>query len=76
MMARALRRLLSIVFATWPSMHDPVNYLLNASTDIEADKLTEKWTDGKLKELEYVGLTVRMRRCSELPLFVLGLLTR
>lgn len=57
-------------------MHDPVNYLLNASTDIEADKLTEKWTDGKLKELEYVGLTVRMRRCSELPLFVLGLLTR
>lgn len=50
---------LTVIFATWPSMHDPINNLLNAIDVEEADKLTEKWTDAKLKELNYVGLSVR-----------------
>lgn len=57
--ASMLGKFLSIIFATWPSMHDPINHLLNAADPEEADKLTEKWTDGKLKELQYVGTTVR-----------------
>lgn len=52
-------KVLTVVFATWPSMHDPINSLLNATDVEEADKLTEKWTDAKLKELNYVGLSVR-----------------
>ena len=55
-----IRKVLTIAFATWPSMHDPVSHLLNAANGEEADKLTEKWTKGKLKELEFVGITVRM----------------
>lgn len=43
--------------ATWPSMHDPVTHLLNAADDKEADELTKKWTEGKLQELQYVGLS-------------------
>lgn len=57
--AAKLRNLLNVVFATWPSMHDPIIYLLNTADEKEADKLTEKWADGKLKELQYVGLSVR-----------------
>ena len=49
---------LAVVFATWPSMHDPISNLLNAPPT-EADRLTEKWTDAKLKELNYVGISVR-----------------
>lgn len=48
---------LAVVFATWPSMHDPISNLLNAADAEEADKLTEKWTDAKLKELNYVGIS-------------------
>ena len=54
-----IRNVLSVVFATWPSMHDPIKFLLNVSDEHEADELTEKWTDAKLKELQYVGLSVR-----------------
>lgn len=53
------RETLAVVFATWPSMHDPISNLLNAADAEEADKLTEKWTDAKLKELNYVGISVR-----------------
>ena len=55
-----IRRILTIAFATWPSMHDPVSHLLNTVDREDADKLTEKWTNGKLKELEFVGITVRI----------------
>ena len=58
-----IRKLLTILFATWPSMHDPIIYLLNAADPKEADKLTEKWANGKLQELQYVGLSVsRIKR--------------
>ena len=40
-------------------MHDPISNLLNAADAEEADRLTEKWTDAKLKELNYVGISVR-----------------
>ena len=60
--AARLRRSLSVIFAPWPSMHDPISHLLNIAEAEEADKLTEKWTDGKLKELQYVGLSVRLLR--------------
>ena len=49
---------ISVMFATWPSMYDPVKSLLNAPDDAEADRLTERWKEAKLKELNYVGLTV------------------
>lgn len=52
-------KILVVVFAPWPSMQNPVDHLLNISDTEEADKLTEKWTRGKLKELQYVGLSVR-----------------
>ncbi|KAG8531830.1 uncharacterized protein KY384_003466 [Bacidia gigantensis] len=48
---------LSIIFAQWPSMHDPIKYLLNVADHHEADTLTEKWVQGKLQELQYVGLS-------------------
>ena len=54
------RETLAVVFATWPSMHDPISHLLNAADAEEADRLTEKWTDAKLKELNYVGISVRI----------------
>ena len=57
--AEGLRAGLSVIFAQWPSMHNPVDLLLNAADTEEADRLTEKWTKGKLKELQYVGLSVR-----------------
>lgn len=47
----------SIAFAPWPSMHDPIKSLLNADGR-EADDLTLKWKDAKLQELNYVGITV------------------
>ena len=53
-----IRQWISIMFATWPSMYDPVKSLLNAPDEGEADKLTERWMKAKLKELNYVGLTV------------------
>ena len=56
---KGLRTGLSVIFAPWPSMHNPVDRLLNAADTEEADRLTEKWTKGKLKELQYVGLSVR-----------------
>ena len=63
--AMTVRQSLTIVFAPWPSMHDPIVVLLNVADQIEADGLTEKWTKGKLKELQYVGLTVRKKqRCT------------
>lgn len=58
-LVRVFRQTLTVIFATWPSMHDPVSQLLNAANEAEADKLTEKWTQGKLQELNYVGLSVR-----------------
>ena len=56
-----IRSVLSVVFATWPSMHDPIKFLLNESDEPEADRLTKKWTSAKLQELQYVGLSVRER---------------
>ena len=53
-----LRNVRTVIFATWPSMHDPIPFLLNEADDHEADHLTEKWTDAKLKDLQYVGLSV------------------
>ncbi|KAL8831671.1 MAG: hypothetical protein Q9170_005194 [Blastenia crenularia] len=38
-------------------MSDPISHLLNVTDTHEADKLTEKWADGKLKELNYVGVS-------------------
>lgn len=57
--AAMLGEIWTIIFATWPSMRDPVSHLLNATDARDADSLTEKWTKGKLKELQYVGLSVR-----------------
>ncbi|KAL9115059.1 MAG: hypothetical protein Q9187_007353 [Circinaria calcarea] len=37
-------------------MHDPIKSLLNAEGK-EADRLTLKWKDAKLQELNYVGIT-------------------
>ncbi|MCJ1235150.1 hypothetical protein MMC14_003116 [Varicellaria rhodocarpa] len=48
------------MFATWPSMYDPVKSLLNAPDETEAEKLTERWMKAKLKELNYVGLTAAL----------------
>ena len=59
---KRLRAGLSVIFAPWPSMHNPVESFLNAADTKEADRLTEKWTEGKLKELQYVGLSVRGNR--------------
>ena len=56
---RKTHRTIVIVFATWPSMHDPIRSLLNVKEADLADKLTAKWTEAKLGELQYVGLTVR-----------------
>ena len=53
-----IRNAFSVVFATWPSMHDPIKSLLNVPDTEEADDLTDRWTKAKLKELEFVGLTV------------------
>ena len=39
-------------------MHDPIKALLNVPDQDVADRLTEKWTDAKLGELQYVGVTV------------------
>ncbi|MDI1490464.1 MAG: hypothetical protein OHK93_001667 [Ramalina farinacea] len=39
-------------------MHDPIKALLNVPDQEVADRLTEKWTDAKLGELQYVGVTV------------------
>ena len=58
------REILAVVFATWPSMHDPISDLLNTADAEEADKLTEKWTDAKLKELNYVGISVSKTEAS------------
>ena len=66
--AAELRKILAVIFAPWPSMHDPIKYLLNAADKEEADKLTDKWTDGKLKELQYVGLSVRMFNLESTPI--------
>lgn len=61
--AGELQRSWSVVFAQWPSMQNPVDRLLNASDKEEADRLTDKWAKGKLKELNYVGISV----CRRLP---------
>ena len=53
-----VRKGFTVVFATWSSMQNPIDYLLNVRDAREADKLTEKWTKGKLKELQFVGLSV------------------
>lgn len=47
-----------VIFAPWPSMHDPIKSLLNEQDRELADRLTEKWTHAKLGELQYVGITV------------------
>lgn len=52
------RNAFNIAFAPWPSMHDPIKALLNVPDQEVADRLTEKWTDAKLGELQYVGVTV------------------
>ena len=57
--ATEIRKALNIIFAPWPSMHDPMKRLLNVEDAEEADRLTEKWVRGKLDELQYVGLSVR-----------------
>ena len=57
--------LLSVIFATWPSMYDPIKYLLNVEDPQKADELTERWYKAKLKELQFVGLTVSV---SSVPL--------
>ncbi|KAL8935987.1 MAG: hypothetical protein Q9216_005163 [Gyalolechia sp. 2 TL-2023] len=58
--AAVFGKIWTVLFATWPSMHDPVSHLLNTTDVEEADNLTEKWTKGKLKELQYVGLSSAM----------------
>ncbi len=40
-------------------MQDRVSHLLNAADIKEADKLTEKWTNRKFHELQYVGISIR-----------------
>ena len=55
-----IRFAISVIFAPWHSMSDPIDSLLNIPDEEEADKLTAKWTKAKLEELQYVGLTVRI----------------
>lgn len=38
--------------------YDPVFALLNAETEEHRDKLTEKWRDHKLEELNFIGIVV------------------
>lgn len=38
--------------------YDPIFALLNAETEEERDRLTEKWRDHKLEELNFVGIVV------------------
>lgn len=37
---------------------DPIWHLLNAETEEESDKLTLKWKDNKLEELNFIGIVV------------------
>lgn len=38
--------------------YDPIFALLNADTRDERDRLTEKWRDHKLSELNFIGVVV------------------
>lgn len=61
---------LHVVFAPWQITYDPIAELLRAddstnacattvtSTMSPADRLTSSWTERKLQELSYVGITV------------------
>ena len=38
--------------------HDAMVELLNAENEDEQDRLTEKWKDNKIEELNFVGIVV------------------
>lgn len=51
--------------------YDPLLFLLNHDDKSERDRLTEKWKDNKLQELNFVGVVVRAFHIDHLlPLFV------
>jgi hypothetical protein len=41
------------------TVNGPVEVLLNTTDRKERDKLTEKWRDHKLAELNFIGIVVR-----------------
>lgn len=61
-----------VVFAPWRITYDPIAELLRADDSVNtsatttsstmsmADYLTSSWTERKLQELSYVGITVRI----------------
>ena len=46
------------IYAPDPSTYDPIEILLNAEDGDEQDKLTARWRDNKLSELNFVGVVV------------------
>lgn len=46
------------IYAPDPSTYDPIEILLNASSEDERDRLTARWRDNKLSELSFVGVVV------------------
>lgn len=53
--------------------YDPIFALLNGNTEDERDRLTEKWRDHKLEELNFVGIVVDMN-CEDFGYKLLQLL--
>ena len=47
------------MFATWSSMHEPIESFVSVPDEEVANKLIAKWIKAKLEELQYVGSSVR-----------------
>jgi hypothetical protein len=43
-----------------PSTYDPVEILINTEDRNDRNRLTERWRDNKLSELNFVGVVVRI----------------
>jgi hypothetical protein len=43
-----------------PSTYDPIEILINTEDRNDRNRLTEKWRDNKLSELNFVGVVVRL----------------
>ena len=44
--------------------YDPIYALLNADSEDEKDKLTQRWKDNKLQELNFIGIVVSLYQSS------------
>jgi hypothetical protein len=43
-----------------PSTYDPIEILINTEDRNDRNRLTERWRDNKLSELNFVGVVVRI----------------